>query len=232
MRWGLENAPLTAVYGGWNQKTRPLGNAIPGDRVFFTTGFKGRVHLLGGLRVEKVGEPDVGCPHSCASVQVSGSPIGRFRDDRIVPSGWLPDWTFRNADGSTRAVRHLEDGLLTKTYSFQGCFRLEPTTADQLEALLVGAAPCFSEHALIGDLERRRFEDPEDPELAAVYLDALAERGDIRAEVLRLELAGATRGDRKAARALEQVLDAHPEVWGRPGGHPFRISWGTPKKLR
>ena len=133
-------------------------------------------HLLGGLSVEQVGPADAASPHGNASVRVAGRPLGRFRDDRIIPADWLEDWRFRNADGSSRAVRHLEKGLLTKTYSFQGCFRLEPTSADRLEGLLLGAATCYSGHALLDDLERGRFESPEDRELAAIHLDALAER--------------------------------------------------------
>lgn len=248
---GHEGRVMDRVWGGWNQGTRPVSKARPGDRIVITAGHKGLIYILGDLIVSEVSattkwfarhpKEKSASPHSCAATVVVGEGTAPFGFDRIVPPQWLSDWTFINANKKPRQVQYLENGRLTKTSSFQGCFRLADETAARVHGLLDASLSPVTESLLSSDpalrgLERKLVAEPDHRETAHVYADALLDAGDPRGEATRLDLEHADADDKRKKQLVRKrnalVKKDGDVLIGRPGGFPFRLAWGPHKKVR
>ena len=76
-----------------------------------------------------------GC--GAAPVHVDATPV---RFDVPVPGDLLPTLTWRNRRGRTRTLKHVSDGRLERSISLQGFYRLTPESAEELAAVVTGAA--------------------------------------------------------------------------------------------
>ncbi|SDK19296.1 hypothetical protein [Streptomyces indicus] len=72
-----------------------------------------------------------GC--GASPVHVEGTPV---RFDQPIPGELLERLTWRNRRGQTRVLKYVQDGLLERSISLQGFYRLTPESADELAALV------------------------------------------------------------------------------------------------
>ncbi|MFE4601736.1 hypothetical protein ACFRKE_12860 [Kitasatospora indigofera] len=71
------------------------------------------------------------------AVHVDATPV---RLDRPVPGDLLGRLTWQNRRGRTRGLKYVVDGRLEHSVSLQGFYRLTPGSADELAAVVAGAA--------------------------------------------------------------------------------------------
>ncbi|MEV8097757.1 hypothetical protein [Kitasatospora sp. NPDC085879] len=69
-------------------------------------------------------------------VHVEGTPV---RFDVPIPGDVLAELTWRNGRGRTRQLKYVADGLLERSISLQGFYRLTPDSADELARIMDGA---------------------------------------------------------------------------------------------
>jgi hypothetical protein len=77
-----------------------------------------------------------GC--GAAAVHVDATPV---RFDIPVPGDLLAKLTWRNRRGDIRGLKYVVDGLLERSISLQGLYRLTPESASDLGALVADLAP-------------------------------------------------------------------------------------------
>ncbi|WP_380282522.1 hypothetical protein [Kitasatospora purpeofusca] len=70
-------------------------------------------------------------------VHVEATPV---RFDLPVPGGVLAELSWRNRQGRTRQLKYVVDGLLERSISLQGFYRLTPESADELAGIVDAAA--------------------------------------------------------------------------------------------
>ena len=64
-----------------------------------------------------------------------------MRFDVPIPGDLLAQLTWRNRRGRTRQLKYVADGLLERSISLQGFYRLTPESADELARIVDGATP-------------------------------------------------------------------------------------------
>lgn len=237
---GLEGKPLRLLWGGHNQDTRFSRFKVgPGDTVVPIASVDGVLHALASLHVVEKTSADAWLAknpgderlrlHGCGSELLVGDGEGApLRFDRAFTGAQLAKWRYDGTDGE-RPLKFLEKGLLKKTMSLQGVYRVTPATA-KLVASVLAVEAREPEQTTGADLEASLRAAPADEKLARVLADAWLEAGDARGEVLAIELALAH--ETNDARAAE--LDARHAALMRkgagmkkqPGGFPFRAMQG------
>ncbi|MBE2248524.1 MAG: hypothetical protein IAE78_03170 [Myxococcus sp.] len=239
---GLEGQRLRVLWGGHNQDTRFSRFKVgPGDRVVPVTAIDGVLHALALIEVAQKTTADAWLPthpddaktrlHGC------GSELLVARADAGLPLAFTRRFSaaqlerFRY-DGSSgpRALKFLDGGKLKKSMSVQGVYRVTAETERLIEQVL--AAPVLEPpKTTAAALEAGLRERPDDEGAARVLADAWQEQGDVRGEVMALELALAREADGVEAAKLDArhaaLMRAQAGLKKRPGGFPFRAFQGA-----
>lgn len=239
---GLEGQRLRVLWGGHNQDTRFSRFKVgPGDRVVPVTAIDGVLHALALIEVAQKTTADAWLPthpddaktrlHGC------GSELLVARADAGLPLAFTRRFSaaqlerFRY-DGSSgpRALKFLDGGKLKKSMSVQGVYRVTAETERLIEQVL--AAPVLEPpKTTAAALEAGLRERPDDEGAARVLADAWQEQGDVRGEVMALELALAREADGVEAAKLDArhaaLMRAQAGLKKRPGGFPLRAFQGA-----
>lgn len=228
----LEGHAFPVFFGGHNADSNfSRFKVAPGDTVIAVTVVDGALLLLASLEVTFKGlasewlakhPGDSRLRFSRHGGQaLGGTPGVPLSFGRKVPAKVLADWRF----DSGRELKHLVNGKVTRSLAFQGVYRLTERTAMAVREVLA-KAPVTRPDALEETLRAR----PADEASAAVLADRWQEKGDVRGELLSLEL------------ALFHAKPAQvPALWARaeallskrsasklarmPGGFPFRSTY-------
>lgn len=238
---GLEGQPLRLLWGGHNQDSRFSRFKVgPGDVVVPITAVDGVLFALGSLNVveKTTAEPWVAAHpddaklrlHGCGSELLVGDGQGKpLRFDRAFSGPQLEMWTFDGTDGP-RPLKFLEKGRLKKTMSLQGVYRVTEKTAEIIGKVLdapVVEAPKTNATELEAALRR----NPKDEQTARVLADAWQDAGDVRGEILALELDLAREEDPAKAAPMDErhavLMRKSAGLKKQPGGFPFRPVMGA-----
>ncbi len=233
---GLEGLGLHALWGGHDHDTSFSRFKVgPGDQVVPVTVVDGVLYALASLEVRQKTTGDAWLPHhpehartrlrGCGSQVLAGTPGAVLRFDRPFTAAQLVAWRF---DGG-RAFKHLVKGRLTRTMSLGGVYRVSVDTAKVIDSVL--AATVSQAPARELELERRLRERPDDEAAARVLSDVLQEAGDLRGEVMALELALAQEPSVERAAALDashaKLMRSRVGLKKSSGGFPFRSVMGA-----
>ena len=144
---------LAVLFGGPHQSQPSFLRAKVGvgDLVFPVNVRQRRLHVLASMRVREIVEVDETDEEmggllprfaewsflapTCTSEVVIGEAGTPIRRDRIVDAATLADWCYLNRRGERR-LRHIEGAQVMRHDSFDGIYRLHPTTAAALEQLV------------------------------------------------------------------------------------------------
>ncbi len=238
---GLEGEALPVFFGGYNADSDFQRFKVgAGDTVIAISVDRGVLYLLASLRVEAKGlsgpwladHPEhrrYGAARGGGQV-LAGEPLAPLDFGRAVSPDLLA--RFRYDAGKTgRPIKYVEDGLIKRSASLQGVYRLTSETALSLAPLL--ERPPTTTKAKSPNVEAlvaRLHADPDDEATASVLADAWSAAGDVRGELLALEIALHRAGPAERA-AIAQSISALASkrrcrpAHKQPGGFPFRRVW-------
>lgn len=238
---GLEGQRLRLLWGGHNQDTRFSRFKVgPGDRVVPVTSIDGVLYALACVEVATKTDADAWLPrhpedaktrlHGCGSellVAREGAGV-TLAFSRAFDAKALARWRYDGSSGP-RPLKYVEGGRLKKTLSVQGVYRVTADTerlVDEVLATPVVRAPKTTATDLKAALKAK----PDDEGAARVLADAWQDAGDVRGEVLALELGLAAELDPAAAARLDErhaaLMRAKAGLKKLPGGFPLRSAQG------
>ena len=230
---GEEGQPIEHIWGGWNQGTY-YGTMAPGDQVIPITTLRGCIYLLGRITVDRVTDGDSfladntlsRSPDLCGNQVIIARDGSKLRFDVGLPPALLNDFTFQTVNGQERPLKGVQDGVVKRANQLHATVRVTSSTAERLNAVVDGKHLDTSQCPRLEGLERQLQQDPSDESACSVYIDALLEADDVRAQVATLERQVADGGSLQVAQQLWRMGNKHlPELIGRPGGYPFRSCW-------
>ncbi|MFJ9520606.1 hypothetical protein ACIRPK_20435 [Kitasatospora sp. NPDC101801] len=159
-RSGHAGRRLTMMFGGPHKSLPSFERAgvRPGDRIFPIRVLRTRLYVLGVMEVSRViPYEDAGSElhdddytklldwrplkAGCVTEVLLGPPGSPLAFDQVVPADLLERLTFTSARRGDRTLKYVEDGILTRSTSLHGIYRLAAHSAAELSQLVMMGGP-------------------------------------------------------------------------------------------